>query len=139
MRRLTANQGFTLIELIAILVIVAALGATVLPRLINQSSFQLQSGRDTLVSAFLSAQQLAMTRTSAVTLSLQANQIDVQADGVSQRLGDIQFPLSLSTGLSLSSHSFTFDRLGRTQAANITLSAGGNSLVITVSEMGYAQ
>lgn len=141
------EQGFTLLELIAVLALVGILATTVTTGLLPSASFQLQSSRDQVVTAFFSAQQRAMAQTNAVRLSISGtNQIDIRedtdsdgsfADESSSRLGGVQYPINLLANQSLTNANFDFDRLGRTGAANLTLSQSGSSVTIAVTSTGF--
>jgi len=141
------HQGFTLIELITVLVLMSVLGAYALPRLTDTGQQQVQSGRDDVVAALFSAQQLAMVRSSGVRLITSATQVDIRLDannnGIflpaeSLLIAGTQYPVDLPFGVTLSAATFDYDRLGRTSAANLTIAKGSASATITVSDSGYA-
>ncbi|ABD80404.1 pilus assembly FimT family protein [Saccharophagus degradans] len=138
------NTGFTLVELIAVIVVIAALSVTVVQRLIPASSYQLQGARDQLVTAFQSAQQLAMVRTAAVRLTTSGSQIDIlqdtDNDGVpdtSVTIAGQNYPLTLAAAATLSSASFDFDRLGHTSSAVVVVTAGSSNVNVNVTATGY--
>lgn len=118
-----------------------------LPRLLDTDPQLVQSGRDDIVSALFSAQQLAMVRSNAVRLTTSASQVDIRFDangddtfavGESVNIAGLQYPLLLERGLTSSVATFNYDRLGRTTAGTITLSKGSVSGVVTISDSGYA-
>lgn len=141
-------QGFTLIELVAVLILVAIMAASVGSRLVSQSTFTLMASRDLLVSAFSSAQQLAMARNLPVRFSTRFNQLNILidtnndgsfADESSVRIDGVQYPIALNTGQSISSLDFDFNRLGRSDAGSITLSEGASNVIVSVSSVGNIQ
>ncbi len=146
-RKFDIEKGFTLLELVSVLVLIGILGASVGASLLPSDSFQLQSSRDQLVTAFFSAQQRAMVQTSSVRLETSStNQIDVREDSdgdgsfsdeSSLRLGGVQYPISLLPNQSLTSATLDFDRLGRTSATNLTLSQNGKNVIISIGSTGY--
>ena len=138
LRRCQEN-GFTLVELVSILIIVAVIGVTASSRFISNSSFELQESRDQVLLAFRSAQQLAMTQSETVRFQSSASQIDVQQNGSSVLLNAVQYPLSLSNGSTVTSTTFDFDRLGRTDAGSLTVSKGGTSVALAISSSGHIQ
>ncbi len=139
MRPFRHQNGFTLIELIAVLVIVAALGATAVARFANNSVFELQASRDQVVSALLSAQQLAMVQNDAVRFSTQGNQLDILQDGTSVSIDGVVYPINLGSGQAITGADFDFDRLGQTQPATLTLSKSGELVTISVTATGFVQ
>ncbi len=142
------QRGFSLVELITVIVLLAIIGGVYAARTVSQTSFQLQAGRDQLISAFFMAQQAALHQSAPVRLSTGSTWVDIRqdrnTDGIfaadeSLQRGGSRYPQSLPNGIQVSNHSFDFDRLGHTQAAVIVLSKGGASAQITVSATGYAR
>ena len=136
---LTKQSGFSLPELIAVLVIVAALGATAVARFSNNTAFELQSSRDQIVSVFITAQQLAMVRSETIQFSTVGNQITILQDGTNVQADGISFPQPLGSGQSITSAIFDFNRLGQTQAATLVLTKGSDSVAIAVATTGFVQ
>ena len=133
------QQGFTLVELIAVLVIVGILSVSVLTRLVPSDTLQLQASRDTIVAAFYSAQQLAMTRRASVEVITSANQVDIQLGNASVSFGGVQYPVQQVNGQTLSAVTFAYDRLGHTTGAGLQLSQNGRVVSISVDASGYVR
>ncbi|MFT7558719.1 MAG: MSHA pilin protein MshC [Flavobacteriales bacterium] len=140
------SRGFSLVELVAVLLIVGILAASVTARTNSGSSFQLQASRDQVIAAFFSAQQQAMIQQHAVRLSLTDNTIDIRLDsdgnGVfaaaeSASLNGVRYPLVLPANLTIDNSVFDFDRRGRTAAASIELNQSDASVTIVVSSSGF--
>lgn len=140
------QRGFTLVELITILVLIGTIAAVSFSRLAPTTIFQLQASRDTIVAAFFMAQQRAMAQPNAVRLVTSSNQIDLLvdtdndgsfADESSFRWGVDAFPIDLVPNQTLTSAVFDFNRLGYTNAGTLTLSQAGDSVTITVSRTGF--
>ncbi|TVZ38430.1 MSHA pilin protein MshC [Alteromonadaceae bacterium 2753L.S.0a.02] len=125
-------------ELVIVLVLVGILSVSVLGGRAPSKTMQLQSSRDQLVAAFYSAQQLAMARTGNVQLST-GTQIDIRLGGSSVKAGGVQYPISLPANVTLTSASFTFNRLGQTTANTLTLSKNGSSVTVDVESSGYVR
>jgi prepilin-type N-terminal cleavage/methylation domain-containing protein len=60
MKQLRNNAGFTLVEVIAVLVIIGILAAAVLPRMSSTSQFDLTANADVIKNQLFSAQGMAM-------------------------------------------------------------------------------
>jgi MSHA pilin protein MshC len=132
------SRGFTLIELIAVLILVGILSVVLMSRMGGTSAAGVQAGRDSLIAAFFLAQQTAMARAAAdnpIAIAITHNGIDVTEGGASL----IGYPLTLSGNISLSTASFQFDKLGRTSPGSATIThPSGTSATVTVEASGYA-
>lgn len=154
MRHRVEQRGFTLVELIAVLVIVGVIGITVTQKLLPSSTYQMQGSRDTIVSAFLSAQQLAMNRSNNVQIlfcngCINSNpSIDIRrdsnGDGVfasseSVTVGGTTYPVDLLGNQSLTETNFIFDGRGYPGSeGTVTLQQDGYSVDVQVTATGYA-
>lgn len=143
---LKSSQGFTLLELITILVILGVLGASVTSRVMNQDLSQIQASRDLLVSAFFVAQQSAMQQNRLVQISTANNFIDIRVDSnddqsfsasESARLAGTTYPIEVPGAVDLSTQQFVFNSLGHTSTGQVQLSKGGRSLSLNISGTGY--
>ena len=140
MPRLNKVLGFSLIELVTIIVIIGALAFFALPRL-QLTDTSLLTSRDIIVTALSHAQQVAMARDSAsnpITVELTVNAIDVRESGASVSLPAVTYPMMLPSGIAVTAGTGTFDydKLGQTAATSIVLNGGQAS--ITVEASGYA-
>jgi len=79
---LGSESGFSLVELIAVLLLVGILGAVALPRFVGQAAFTGKAGTDRVVSAVRFAQQQALSRNRHARI-----QFDGQEYGVDVREG----------------------------------------------------
>jgi len=132
------QQGFTLIELVCVLVLVGLLSVTLVSRYDNTSiSSALQAGRDDLITALFFAQQTAMARSNIQTV-VTSSAVSVTESGTPIVVSKYGYPLSFPSGVTATAATFTYDKLGQTTAATITLSDSGLSVVVTVETTGYA-
>ena len=135
------QQGFTLIELITVMILVGIVSAIVMTRMGSTNSFAVQAGRDDVIAALFFAQQSAMMRPN-ITLVIAANRVSVNENNVSIRVSQNQYPLEMPKGVTITPVTLTYDKLGRTAATNITLTGSGGSsgvsATIRVEASGYA-
>lgn len=135
------ERGFTLIELITVIILVGILSITLFSRLGSAGTAPIQSGRDDLIAALFFAQQQAMMR-SNISLVLTANSVSVNENGNPITVSNDFYPLTMPAGVSLPALTLSYDKLGRTTARQIVLTGSGNSSGVTatiqVDASGYA-
>ena len=129
------------------MVVVGVLAAVAGSRLMPQTLFQLQAGRDLLTTALFSAQQKAMTQLAPVRVIVSDTTIDVRMDangdgnfssGESIYVAGTQYPLTVDGGVVFGAHNLDYNHLGHTTPAVISLSKGGQNVNVTVTATGYA-
>lgn len=129
------------------MVVVGVLAAVAGSRLMPQTLFQLQAGRDLLTTALFSAQQKAMAQLAPVRVIVNGNTIDIRLDangdgdftsGESLYVAGTQYPVSMDGGVVFSVRSFDYNHLGHTTPAVVSVSKGGQSVNVTVTATGYA-
>ncbi len=143
------QAGFTLLELVAVMIIAAILAASAASKLFSNAPLELMATRDKVVAAFSSAQQLAMAQAVPVRFSTSSGRIDIRQDtntddvfsaSESVSIDGVQYPLPISTSQTMSAESFDFlNRLGRTSAGTITLSQDTSSVTISITTSGFIQ
>ncbi len=139
---MAAEKGFTIIELVTVILLIGILSAVVVSRFSNPAPFAVQQSRDDFVAALLYGQQIAMARDSAtnpIRVVASANSVSITENGVPILHGAVQYPLAFANGVSLTPLvTLDFDKLGRTSATVFTLSASGSSATVTLDSSGYA-
>ncbi|MBI2313138.1 MAG: type II secretion system protein [Betaproteobacteria bacterium] len=157
-------KGFTLVELITVIVILAILAAVAVPRIFGGSAFESLGFTDETVAALRYAQKSAMAMQRTVCVNFTATSIELRFDPTdppavgTNCLSPAGDPLSPpaggtapyqvtargSAGFSPTPTSFRYDRLGRPVdgsgnplASNQTIAiAGARSITVEV-ETGY--
>jgi MSHA pilin protein MshC len=139
------ETGFTLVELITVMIIVSIMSVTLFSRLGSISSANLQAGRDDLIAALFFAQQTAMARNN-IQLVLTATSVSVTENGAALKVHSKGYPLNFPSGVTVTTVPplpLTYDKLGRivgaSAATTITLSgSGGLSASVQLEASGYA-
>jgi len=112
----THSSGFTLIELVAVMVIIAALAAMAIPRFAHNDA-TVPAQADQLGRAIRHAQAMAMSQGRALTLDIQSATGYAITDGASATplpgTSDEGHLYTLINGVTLSGADLEFDSLGR--------------------------
>lgn len=142
------SAGFTLIELIAVMVIVGILAVFAAPRFIDANLFKARGFADQVQATLRYAQKTAIAQRRNVCAVLTASTVTLtvaNASGAASPCGPILVlpaggnTITAPSGITLaySSSSFNFDALGKTTTAQtITVSGAMNSIVVE-AETGY--
>lgn len=141
-----STGGFSLIELIAVMVLLGVISFAVLPRFASTEGAAVQSGRDQVLAAAHTAQQLAMARSSddtTVELVLGAGSVSVEENGTPVTATGDSYPSALPDGVSITAGTgrYDYDKLGRITGAapvTLTLARGGASATLRLEASGYA-
>ena len=132
--------GFTMIELVIVLVLVGILAAYALPRL-NTVALQVTPVAEQIAAEIRYAQNLAMTRSEAHTFQVNGNTITIASSAGAVALSNGQGSVTFS-GVSVSPASITFSpRFGQPDGgASISVDGGGSSVAVLVTgETGYVR
>jgi MSHA pilin protein MshC len=150
--RVDDNQrGFTLIELIMVMVIVGILAVVVAPRFFDANVFKSRGFADQVQASLRYAQKAAIAQHRNVCVAMTASDITLKIASVSgaasacdtnlvlpgQATNKISTPSTAIT-LSPATASFIFDALGKPNVAQntITISGATNNIVVE-AETGY--
>lgn len=143
------HQGFTLVELIMVVVILGILSATTLPKFFNLSAYQERVFFDDTINAIRYAQKLAVTTSCNVQVKIVANQFLLNRPSATDRSKCASnlasdFGLSVTrpgsgesayqgsqTGVTLTATTFYFSAKG-TASANQQIQVGSAGKQISV-------
>lgn len=138
------STGFTLIELIMVMVIVGILAVAVLPRFADQSIFESRGFHDETLSLLRYAQKTAIAQRRTVCVSLNTTGValtidtDTPADGICNTTPTMPNTPKGGIGLTASIAAFQYTPLGSTnQSSNISISIAGSTPITVEAATGY--
>lgn len=131
------QNGFSLIELVSVLIIISVISFTVSSRFGFFSTASVQASRDDIIAALFYAQQTSMARDD-IRLVITNTTVSVTENNVDISIGSGAYPLSFARGVTAVPITFLYDKLGHTTAGTISLTgSSGASATITVEASGY--
>jgi MSHA pilin protein MshC len=141
-----AQRGFTLAELIIVMILIGILAVVAIPRLFDQSGFAARGTRDFVGSALRYAQKsaVAMRRNVCVDVGTASLAITyASAAGSAQACAAVNTVAEPGTGQPFASHTYpqgasvaaatslVFDALGRPMSASLVLLSATQSITVT--------
>ncbi len=154
-----ASDGFSLVELVTVILLLGIVSAVVLPRFTSRDGFVEYAVRDQFISAFRFAQQRAMYdhSGSCYSVDIDANGFSPNKDGASfSNFEPVDFSAGDYTGASItqggsSTFSIYFDGLGNAYTGNavdcgtslvsdpLTLDVSSDAAAINIYPTGFIQ
>jgi MSHA pilin protein MshC len=143
-----SSRGFTMVELILVMVIAGILAAVAVPRMVGRTSFDTRGFADQLAATVRFAQKLAVSQRRDVSVHLTASDATLCYDPIvpcaaaSQAPGpggEKPYTVTAPGGVTISPVAvLTFDRGGRPNIAlDIQVNGTGTHHVLVEQETGY--
>ncbi|WP_205617015.1 pilus assembly FimT family protein [Pelomicrobium methylotrophicum] len=135
--------GFTLVELVIVIVILGVLAVAVLPKFFERITFDARAFHDQALAAVRHAQKVAIAQRRTVWVNVTASGIQVCYDPgcgtpVTDPVRGGALSVAAPAGVSLSPASFRFDGLGRpSTGVSITVTGDVPRMIVVESETGY--
>lgn len=138
-------NGFTLTELVAVIVIVGIVAAVAIPRFFDRNVFDSRSFYDQVISTLRYAQKAAIAQHSYVCVGYATNSISLTygataacGSNLAGPTGQAPYTIAAPSGVTLSGGAaFSFDALGRPSAAQSISVSGYSSAIAVEAETGY--
>jgi MSHA pilin protein MshC len=143
------NNGFTIIELIVVILIISILAVTIVPKFFDSNGFEEFTYQAEIITKLRSIQVRAMQQTDGTqchmvlvtssALGIPANCSDISGGWLSDTTSVvIQTGHEVSFDVSSGNVSFTFNSMGIPDCINCLISiVGDNSLKVKVESQGY--
>lgn len=137
--------GFTLVELVTVMVIVGILAVAVIPRFSGRGAYDDRAFRDQVVSTLRYAQKLAIAQRRFVCVTFTANSIAL-ASGTNSNCSagagavvspsGVPYPLvSNQSGFAPLPANFSFDCLGRPRSTAVAAGICGNTFAVLAANL----
>ncbi|TQV88542.1 type II secretion system protein [Aliikangiella coralliicola] len=132
------QAAFTLLELIIVVAVLAVISVYIQSRIQSSDDYQQDSAIEQLISVARLTQQLSMNDSARnFALSIQSNQLDILADGVSLSVSNLSLPINLGDNVTLApTGNVVFNSLGETAATTINVTIN-NTQQVCIETSGY--
>lgn len=147
---LTSQRGFTLIELVMLIVLLGVVSVTALPKFFNYQVFQERGFFDDTLAAFRYAQKLAIATGCNVLITTSGNQFQLKRPAASDRSkcssttssdftlnvtrpGSIDSYQGSQSGIAITSASIFFTAKGGSASGDSSITVGSRSFNIVAA------
>lgn len=128
-----SQRGFTLVEMITVIVIVGILAVSVLPRFFTVSDFEDRGSADQVRSMLRFAQKTAIAQHRAISVVISGG---AAAPNCTTTLAGASLTCQVKSGITAGAGTYTFNALGQRTSGAGSITVGGTSITIE-AETGY--
>ena len=140
--------GFTMVELITIILILGVISVTAIPRFFERSTFDSRGFYDQVISTLRYAQKAAIAKHRFVCVNIAANNVALRygadsACAVAGISGTLNIPpgtpsINAPNGVTVTAINFSFDSLGRPNPnTKKSIAVSGSGTITVEAETGY--
>lgn len=130
---ISRQRGFTLVELITVMVIVGILAVSVLPRFFTVSEFEDRGSADQVKSMLRFAQKTAIAQHRAISVVISGG---AATPNCTTTLVGASLTCQVKSGITAGAGTYTFNALGQRTSGAGSITVGGTSVIIE-AETGY--
>lgn len=133
------QHGFTLVELITVIVILGFISVAVIPRFLQSSSFEARSAQDQLISAARQAQQLAMSKAVGANVQLITDNSNHRIRISYTESGTQTIDTAIPSAVSISNQTLSFNKRGDLSSGSaVDISVNSGAHTVRIESSGYA-
>lgn len=147
------QRGFTLVELVAVIVILGVIAMVAAPRFFDINTYDNRGVRDQVISTLRYAQKAAIAQRCFICVVISGNAVTLTYDTTppstvhaaascpgnpltNPATGSAPYTVSASNGVTVTAATFNFDALGRPSAPQ-SITVSGNAPITVETETGY--
>jgi len=140
MDRVGKQKGFTLIEMVTVIVILGLLAVVMIPRFLSSANFESRTTADTLLGAIRQAQQLAMSKAPNANVSITTDNTNKRIRIAYTESGIQTIDVSISSNITITGATVSFAKSGEANigAQQVITIGPSNPRNVCVETSGYA-
>lgn len=133
------QHGFTLVELITVILILGFLAVTVLPRFVQTGNFESRTVQDKLISAARQAQQLAMTKAVSANVQLSTDNSNKRIRISYSESGTQTIDTDIPAATTITDQTVSYNKRGDVAGGgSVDISINSGERTVRIESSGYA-